>query len=314
MSLPVMIACRPKVLDADLLRGWPLPLPAADADKDERGRVLIIGGSREIPGALLLAATAALRAGAGKLVLATGASVAPGVALVMPEARVIALPELKTGGFSGGGVARLASLRGRVDAVLLGPGMQDEKASCDFVAAVVALFGDVPVILDAMALGTVTRQGLGPHGGHHRALALTPHAGEFAHLTGHDKAHVIAQASALSADYAQRWNGVLVLKGACTHIATPHGQRWVHEGGTVGLAMSGSGDTLAGIIAGLAARGAELAQACAWGVVLHGCAGERLASRNGPLGYLARELANEIPLLMNGIGGGQVLHGGQSLR
>lgn len=81
-------------------------------------------------------------------------------------------------------------------------------------------------------------------------------------------------------------------------IVSPEGERWQHEGGNVGLATSGSGDVLAGIIAGLAARGATLAQAAGWGVVLHAQAGERLAARMGRLGYLARELADEVPALL----------------
>ena len=91
---------------------------------------------------------------------------------------------------------------------------------------------------------------------------------------------------------------MVALKGARTLITTPDGARWQHEGGNVGLAISGSGDTLAGIIAGLAARGATLAQAACWGVALHARAGELLAERFGMLGYLARELPDEIPALM----------------
>ena len=93
-------------------------------------------------------------------------------------------------------------------------------------------------------------------------------------------------------------NAVVALKGAATVIATPDGQCWSHEGGNVGLAISGSGDTLAGIITGLAARGAPLEQACAWGIALHALAGEQLALRFGLLGYLAREIPAEVPALL----------------
>lgn len=288
----------PTPLDSALLSRWPLPLPADDADKDARGRLLIIGGSREIPGALLLAANAALRAGAGKLMLATGASVAPGVALAVPEARVIALPELGEGGFSCAGIEMLAGLQGRVDAVLLGPGMQDERATCDFAAAVLQLFADTAVILDALAMNVLGKRKEGARS-RRGAMALTPHAGELAHLTGRNKADIVDQGAVLGPQYSSIWNAVLVLKGASTHISTPQGQTWVYQGGSVGLATSGSGDTLAGIIAGLAARGTDLEQACAWGVVLHARAGECLAARLGPLGYLARELAGEIPALLD---------------
>ena len=102
---------------------------------------------------------------------------------------------------------------------------------------------------------------------------------------------------------AEAWNAVVALKGARTVIASPQGTMWQHEGGNVGLAISGSGDTLAGIIAGLAARGAALEQAACWGVALHARAGERLAERMGVLGYLAREIPNEIPALLESIAG-----------
>ena len=120
-------------------------------------------------------------------------------------------------------------------------------------------------------------------------LILTPHAGEMAHLCGRSKQTVSADPQGTALEAARRWNAVVALKGATTVIATPDGRLWTHCGGEAGLATSGSGDTLAGIIGGLAARGATPEQACAWGVVLHAGAGARLASR-GPLGFLARYL------------------------
>jgi hydroxyethylthiazole kinase-like uncharacterized protein yjeF len=129
-------------------------------------------------------------------------------------------------------------------------------------------------------------------------VLLTPHAGEMAHLTGIAKDEIGAAPDRHASEAAQQWNAVVALKGARTVIAAPGGERWQHEGGNVGLATSGSGDVLAGVIAGLAARGAGLAQAAAWGVALHARAGERLAERFGRLGYLARELCDVIPALL----------------
>jgi ADP-dependent NAD(P)H-hydrate dehydratase len=129
-------------------------------------------------------------------------------------------------------------------------------------------------------------------------VLVTPHAGEMAHLTGIAKDAICAAPDRHALDAALRWNAVVALKGARTVIAAPGGERWQHEGGNVGLATSGSGDVLAGVIAGLAARGAALAQAAAWGVALHARAGERLAERLGKLGYLARELCDCIPALL----------------
>src|SRR4051812_42570240 len=113
-------------VDVDALRAWPLPTVPPDGDKEQRGHVLVLGGSREMPGAVILAATAALRAGAGKLTIATGASVAQLVALAMPEARVIGLEETPDGGFAVQAVARLEPLADRLPAGPIGPGMQDQ--------------------------------------------------------------------------------------------------------------------------------------------------------------------------------------------
>ncbi len=96
---------------------------------------------------------------------------------------------------------------------------------------------------------------------------------------------------------------MIALKGARTVIAAPDGTLWQHKGaGNIGLAISGSGDVLAGIIAGLLARGAAPEQAACWGVALHARAGDRLAERLGTLGYLAREISMEVPALLEQIG------------
>jgi ADP-dependent NAD(P)H-hydrate dehydratase len=281
-------------LDARLLRAWPLPRIAPDADKEVRGRVLVIAGSREIPGAAVLAGTAALRAGAGKLVIATGQSVAVQLALALPEARVIALPETVAGSFAAQAVDLLDESAQSADAALLGPGLMDERGSEEFVAGLLPTLAHAPVILDALAMNIVKAG---------RRLAqpvlLTPHAGEMAHLRGMSKEAVLANPQQAAADAAYEWNAVVALKGSATLIAAPSGGRWRHDARHPGLATSGSGDVLAGLIAGLAAQQVPLEQACAWGVVLHALAGMELARRLGPLGYLARELPAEIPRLMH---------------
>jgi ADP-dependent NAD(P)H-hydrate dehydratase len=286
------------IVDARTLRGWPLPVLAREADKEMRGRVLVVAGSREIPGAAVLAATAALRAGAGKLVVATAQSVARHLAFAVPEARVIALPETARGGFSNSGLDLLRDAAQAADAALLGSGLMDEEDCPEFVRALLPLLAHAPVVLDALAMNVVKGGG-----GLQQSLLFTPHAGEMAHLMGRSKQDVVADPERTAISAARQWNGVVALKGATTLIATPSGGRWRHDGGQPGLATSGSGDVLAGLIAGLLAQGASLEQACAWGVVLLASAGARLAARLGPLGYLARELPGEIPALMQQLRG-----------
>ncbi|WEF35553.1 NAD(P)H-hydrate dehydratase [Pseudoduganella chitinolytica] len=294
-------------ITARTLRDWALPQPSFDGDKEVRGHVLIVGGAREMPGAVMLAATAALRAGAGKLTIATAASVAPLVAMAIPEARVIGLAETANGGFTLEAARKLGELAGKVGALLVGPGMQDEGATAELVHALLPRFAGTAVVLDACAMEAVRMAGE-PHlldepkdMAHFRfaePVLLTPHAGELSHLTGQDKAALAANPQEAALAAARRWNAIVALKGATTVIAAPDGQRWRHEGGNIGLAISGSGDALAGIIVGLAARGASLPQAAAWGVALHASAGEQLSIRYGVLGYLAREISAEVPGLL----------------
>jgi len=279
-------------VDPPLLRAWPLPQPGGAADKEERGATLVIAGSAEMPGAATLAATAALRAGAGKLAVATVAGIAPGIALRLAEARVIAMAETPAGGLAADAMAQVEGLFARTDAVLIGPGLQDAAATRAFTRRVLKR-ATRAVVLDALAMDVVldVRR-------FERTPLLTPHAGEMAHLTGAAKDDVSADPERHAREAALRWNAVVALKGATTYIATPDGDCWRHVSSQAGLGTSGSGDVLAGLIVGLAARGASLAQAAVWGVALHARAGRALAERIGPIGYLAGELPAEIPVLL----------------
>ena len=160
------------------------------------------------------------------------------------------------------------------------------------------LFAGSRLILDACAMQVVRKPA---DFRFDQPVLLTPHAGELAQLMGLSKDAVLADPHACAMDAARRWNAIVALKGALTVIAMPDGTSWTHAGGNIGLAISGSGDTLAGIITGLAARGAPLEQACAWGIALHALAGEQLALRFGILGYLAREIPAEIPALLRNL-------------
>lgn len=273
----------------ELLRAWPLPAPSSAADKESRGRVLVVAGSREMAGAALLAGVSALRAGAGKLVIATCRARAPWLSVAVPEARVIGVAETRTGAFAWRGVEALADEARRADALLLGPGMLDEAGTVAFVTALLAAADEVPAVLDALAINALP--GLRDRGG----LLITPHAGEMAHLTGATKDEIADAPLAAASAAAARWRAVVALKAAVTWIATPQGEAWRHASGQPGLATSGSGDVLAGLVTGFVARGAPLAQAACWGSAVHAAAGRRASARVGRLGFLARELGAEVP-------------------
>jgi ADP-dependent NAD(P)H-hydrate dehydratase len=280
----------------DLLRTMPLPTPDGGS-KDERGRVLVVAGSREVPGAALLSGVAALRAGAGKLRIASGASVAVPLALAAPEALVMGLPETESGGLAVAGQKRLLACVPSSDGVLVGPGMTDEPATGELTAKMLQQAGDAGFVLDAAALVNLSKHPGETKGCGGRAV-LTPHAGEMAQLLDRSRETVEADPMDAALTAARRFEAVVVMKGATTHIAEAGGQFWRYDGGCTGLGTSGSGDVLAGILVGLLARGAPPHEAACWGVYLHGEAGSRLAHRIGPLGFLARELSAEIPALL----------------
>lgn len=289
----------PRRVTPALLRRLALPALDAGGDKESRGRVLVVGGSTSVPGAVLLAGVAALRAGAGKLQLATVQGAAIPLGLAVPEALVVALPAGTDGEIAGAQAAEpLARYAGPANAVLVGPGMADADATGALLDALVPRLGDASVlVLDGSAVVALSeRPGLlQPLGG--RAV-LTPHAGEMASALGIDRAAVEADPAGVARRAAARFGAVVALKGASSFIAEPGGACYHFGGGSVGLGTSGSGDTLAGIVAGVAARGAPAATAAVWGVWAHGTAGERLAKRMAAVGFLARELLAEVPALV----------------
>ena len=297
-----------------LLRDW--PLPGGGSGKDDRGSVLVIGGARKTPGAALLAGTAALRAGAGRITLAVAASTAVQVAVALPESGVVGLEETDDGAVRGSGVSVLAQELEKAAAVLVGPGLDDMDEAASLLRELLKLdsgtgdtAGRPAVVLDAYALGCLPDllDELGAWAGR---LILTPNITESGVLLGRDVKDLHQDA----AEIAERYGAVVSCQGV---IAVPAGHStgnpkdddgpangglWEITTGYGGLGTSGSGDILAGAIAGLRARGISDAQATCWGTHLHAAAGDRLASRLGSLGYLARELAGELPALMVELG------------
>ncbi len=281
----------PTLVTPEVLRGWQLPEPTGG--KNARGSILVIGGSTETLGAVLLAAEAAMRAGAGKLQVATVASLAPFAATVLPEALVRALPETDGGAISADAADVVRDLAESADAVLIGPGMADTEATRAFGEKLLPHLRG-PLALDALGLAAVTADaGCVQH--LDGRVVLTPNPTEIAYALHVEEDEIADDPAAATLDLAGRATAVVGLGGATSWIATPDGRLWKDESGNAGLGVSGSGDVRAGITGGLLARGADPAQAAVWAAYLHGRAGERLASSVGRLGFLARELPAELP-------------------
>jgi ADP-dependent NAD(P)H-hydrate dehydratase len=277
----------PELITPELLRRWPLPDPASS--KKARGQVVVIGGAARTPGGVALAGLAALRVGAGHVQLAVAASVAPTLAATFPEAGVIPLPHNEKGTILGAPAATVcAEAVEAADAVLIGPGLDDpDEAGALLEGLLPHIDDEAKLVLDAYVLGVLPD--------HRDALAgrpvspvLTPNAEELGRLLERDCGPELADV----VDTAQRYSCCVT---AQTMIADPDGNTWRVPSGHPGLATAGSGDVLAGFVVGLLARDAEPAQAACWATYLHSVAGERLASTIGEVGFLARELVDQVP-------------------
>jgi len=283
-----------KALTRAALKSFPLPL-VVDGDKETKGRILVIAGSRQVAGAALLTATAAMRAGAGKLRMISVEGVAVPTALAMPEAMVIGLEEAKDGGFTRSALKQIRKEADSVDVVVAGPGMAQAE-TCEAVAQTL-LESSASIVLDAALLHSLEPLSAGKHRSNPPPVLL-PHSGELASLLDCDENEIDLDPIGCGLRAAEHYRAHVLVKGVTSHVVAADGRTWTFRGGEPGLGVSGSGDTLAGIVGGLLARGADSLTALLWGVLLHGEAGETLAKRVGPIGFFAREIPDEIPALL----------------
>lgn len=288
-----MAADSPTPIDTDLLRSW--PLPRQGGDKSDRGTVLVVGGARQTPGAVLLAAETALRVGAGKVQIATASDTAAAVAVALPETFVQGLPVLHDGELAVAGADRVVELAEKADVVLLGSGMGDPECADLFLTQIVPRL-DSLVVLDALGTAFLTGRldGLGHLSG--RAL-LTPNLTETAAMLERSEEEVEDDQLGAARAVAEATGAAVLSGGETSYVVAPHGDSWSCRAGVPGLATAGSGDVKAGAVAGLLARGATPEQAAAWGAWVHATAGERLAHERP--GFLARDVLREIPIELN---------------
>ena len=276
-----------------LLRGW--PLPSVGDSKYSRGQVVVVGGAARTPGAAQLAGLAALRVGAGHLTLAVAEQVAVAMAVATPEAGVIGLPTTDQGSVIGAELTPLEDTLGSSDVVVLGPGLDEPEHTAELVRRALPLLSDEAwLVLDAYALGVLPglKEEVAPFAGR---LVLTPNRSEGERLLGRDLDVMEDDV----AEMARTFGAVVSCQGL---VADRDGQCWRLGAGQVGLATSGSGDVLAGAVAGILARGTEPAQAACWASHIHAAAGDRLAVSVGSLGFLASELLAELPRVLVELG------------
>jgi NAD(P)H-hydrate epimerase len=260
-----------------------LPHPQALDHKGRRGHVLVCGGAPGMRGAARLAASAALRAGAGLCTLA--ADVGPGGELDAPDA-VMTRPLAPS--------APIAGLIAGKAAVVIGPGLGRSPNAAARVEEVLA--SGVPAVLDADALNALAGDP-GSIAGAAGPIVITPHPGEASRLLGATAAAIEADRIAAVRALAAKTRAVVVLKGARTLIcdgASDDAVCTINPTGGPALATGGSGDVLAGAIAALLAQGLSAGDAARAGAFVHGAAGDALAQRHGDRGVVASDLPEAI--------------------
>jgi len=269
-----------------------LPVRRLDGHKGTFGRVLVLAGSLGMTGAAVLCCRGALRAGAGLVSVATPASVASIVATAVPEA--ITIPMLETEGrLAGIDDPQFERAMERADVLVMGPGLSREADTLEAVRALIERFNG-PIVLDADAHGAVHRNEDVLERLAGRTI-LTPHPGEFGALTGEAPDAVDRLRRDQARAFAMKHNVVLVLKGHPTAIGLPEGTVYLNPTGNDGLATGGSGDVLAGLIAGLVAGGSSLPNAAVVAVYVHGLAAEIYGRDRSPRALIPSELIDQIP-------------------
>jgi len=271
-----------------------LPPRPLDSNKGTFGRVLIVAGSESFIGAAALSAMGALRAGAGLVTLAAIAGVRRAVAALVPEVTHLPLPEEDGGIASAAGDAIVRALPA-YDSLLIGPGLGLAAGTQAVVRGVLSApaVANCPVVVDADGLNTLAR-GRGWWAQLPRSSVLTPHPGELARLSGETIAELQSARLEAARRYAGQWRQTLVLKGAHSVIAGAGGGALVSPFATPALATAGTGDVLAGAIAGLLAQGLGPLAAAGLGVYLHAAAAEEYADTYGEAGLIASEVAPAI--------------------
>jgi NAD(P)H-hydrate epimerase len=270
--------------DATLLEAASLPRRPRHAHKGDNGHVLAIGGELGTAGAIRLCGEAALRAGAGLVSVATR------------EANLLALnsarPELMAHGVDG--PQALQALLDRADILALGPGLG--QGAWSHALWLTALDAGKPMVLDADGLNLLARE----QRSFEAPVVLTPHPGEAARLLDMSVPEVEADRFHAARELARRCHAVVVLKGAGSVIADPHGRCALCPWGNPGMAVGGMGDLLTGIIAALMAQGCAAWEAACLGVGLHARAGDAAAAE-GERGLLATDLLPALRRLLNGL-------------
>lgn len=262
-----------------------------NANKGTFGKVLIIAGSDNFPGAAYLCATAAYRVGAGLVTVATTSAVRDALVKKTPEVTYIVLSENNE-------FHLIEEKIGNYDAILIGPGLGVSDGIKRLVKQLIQM--QLPnLVIDADGLNILS--GIDNWWKKLGEAVMTPHPGEMSRLTGLSIDEIQNIREKVAKAYAKKWNKIVVLKGANTIIVGPKEEIFVSPFANPVLATAGTGDVLAGMIAGFLAQGLSLFDAAKTGVYMHGFAAEILKEKNGDTGSVASDLLPILPQVIKQI-------------
>jgi ADP-dependent NAD(P)H-hydrate dehydratase / NAD(P)H-hydrate epimerase len=280
-----------------------LPNRSPNSNKGTFGRVMVVAGSTNYIGAAYLACMGAARSGAGLVTLAAAESLIPILAAKLTETTYIPLPEADHGAIGADAFPVIKKQLPDYRVILMGCGLGQHAETVKFVKSM--LFDSsqahyTPVLLDADALNALSKQ---PEWWHKLGenVILTPHPGEMARLSDVSLEEVQKERLSFAQNAAKEWQKIVVLKGAYTIIADPDGRTRISAFANAALASAGTGDVLAGIIAGLIGQNMPLFDAAVSGVFLHAGAAELLIPEMGNAGIIASDLLTSLPRLMKKI-------------
>ncbi|NLM89259.1 MAG: NAD(P)H-hydrate dehydratase [Syntrophomonadaceae bacterium] len=271
---------------------------AAQSHKGIYGHALIIGGSTGMTGAVIMAARAALRVGAGLVTAALPESLQGGVENEMVEVMTVPLAETAQGTIAREALPAIENLLGTTSVCAIGPGMSRYREAPAILHQVLERAG-IPIVIDADGLNAVSED-INILKDRQIPIVLTPHPGEMARLTGLTIEEIQADRLEIARSSAQKWGVTVVLKGSGTVVAYPSGEVFLNLSGNPGMATAGSGDVLCGMITGLIAQGLRPQDAAMVAVYLHGLTGDYVEKVKGQRGLIAGDIIEGLPEVLRG--------------
>lgn len=281
-----------------------LPPRPRDGHKGTFGKVFNIAGSTGMTGAAYMSAFSSLKVGAGYSILATPESAVPVISSMAPEIICVPLEETTEKAVSEKALPKALDKSKNANVFLIGPGLGTEESTVEFVLQFIRQLAErgESVIVDADALNCLaTKEDFFLPA----TSVITPHAKELSRLMKIPVEEIIGDRIKSARDASRKFRTITVLKGANTVIAEPDGNVYINNTGNSGLATAGSGDVLAGMLAGFAAQGLELKDAAIIGVYLHGLAGDIAAKELTEYSLTASDLMNYIPAAIKRIAGSE---------